>query len=477
MGWEAWRAEHVVADDEDSAKRRDWSVRYDPDIEPIVRLIEEPPLDQCVEQLAVRLRRGLSYRQFMAALFLAGLRNGGDFGYYHCIYMIHSAHQLSLDAPIDERLMAMFGGLGVFKAWQKNRYAGDAHFGWRKKPATLPPADKALSQYRAAMTSGDHDAAEAAMIVLVHTTGRQKLLDLLVPYTLGKGVHGWICVSNTFRILPVIGWRHAEPALRMMARSYSGQGHWSVEWLAPRIEAARRQFGPLPRGWTDSRGDRAATLDMLAALRSCDPDTSFHFAYQKLATGKLTTGSIWDAIHLAAGEKYWIEKGDNNELHMNTGMNALHYEFRACVDPEVRLMTLMRAVTWMSEPWGAARNIEPSRTILHLEPADIPALPQVAAEEILASSATDGHAVGKALAFARQHPDSQALWQARRRLIFAKGNDAHPYKYLAAIWEDTHQVSTEWRSHMFATSLAGNTGEQPPDSPIILRAREALRGD
>ena len=106
--------EHLVADDAGSAKRRDWSVRYGDDIEPIVRLIEETQLDRCVEQLAQRLRRGLSYRQFMAALFLAGLRNGGDFGYYHCIYMIHSAHQLSLDAPIDERLMAMFGGLGVF---------------------------------------------------------------------------------------------------------------------------------------------------------------------------------------------------------------------------------------------------------------------------------------------------------------------------------------------------------------------------
>jgi hypothetical protein len=468
--------EHLVADDAGSAKPRDWSVRYDGDIEPIVQLIEDTPLDKCVEQLAVRLRRGLSYRQFLSALFLAGLRNGGDFGYYHCIYMIHSAHQLSLDAPIDERLMAMFGGLGIFKSWQQKRYKGTEHFGWRKKPAKLPPADRALSQFRAAINSGDLDAAEAAMVVLAHTCGRQRLLDLIVPYTLGDGVHGWICTSNTFRLFPVIGWRHAEPALRMMARGYSGEGHWSVTWLAPRIEAARKKFGPLPRGWADARGDKAATLEFLAALRDSEPDSALQFAWQQLAAGKLRAGSIWDAIHLAAGEKFWLEKGDNNELHQNTGMNALHYAFRACVNPDVRLMTLMRAVTWTAKPWAVARDIDKSKTLVQLVPADIPALPQVAAEEIVTSSATDDNAVAKAFAFARQHPTSQALWQAQRRLVFAKEGDAHAYKYLAAIWEDSQQVSAEWRAHMVASSVAGNTGELRADSPIILRAREALRG-
>ncbi len=468
--------EHLAADDEGSARRRDWSVRYDDDIEPIVRLIEETPLDKCVEELAVRLRRGLSYRQFMAALFLAGLRNGGDFGYYHCIYMIHSAHQLSLDAPIDERIMAMFGGLSVFKRWQQKRYEGTGHFGWRTIPTSLPPAHAALSQFRAAITSGDLDAAEAAMIVLSRESGRHQLLDIIAPYILGEGVHGWICASNTFRILPVIGWRHAEPALRMMARSYSGEGHWSVDWLAPRLDAALGTFGPLPHGWADSRGEKAATLEFVAALRESDPDSAFQLAYQHLAAGTLRAGSIWDAIHLAAGEKYWLENGDNNELHQNTGMNALHYAFRACVDPDVRLMTLLRAVTWTAKPWGVARDIAESKTLVQLVPADIPALPHVAAEEILNSSAIDGDAVGKAFAFALQHPNSQALWQAQRRFVFAKGGDAHAYKYLAAIWEDSRQVSPDWRAHMFASAVAGNKGELPPDSPVILRAREALQG-
>lgn len=468
--------QHLAAGDEGVAKRRDWSVRYRDDIEPLVRLIEETPLDKCVEKLAVRLRQGLSYRQFTAALFLAGLRNGGDFGYYHCIYMIHSAHQLSLDASIDERLMAMFGGLGIFKSWQQKRYAGTEHFGWRKRPAKLPSADKALAQYRVASTSGDLDAAEAAMIVLSRTFGRQQLFDFMIPYGISRGVHGWICASNVFRVLPVIGWQHAEPALRMMARNFSLDKHWHLEWHAPRLYAARMKFGPLPDGWADSRGDRSATLEFLAALRECDPDSAFELAYQRIAAGKIRAGSIWDAVHLAAGEQFMRSNGNGDELHQNTGMNALHYAFRSCIDPNVRLTTLMRAVTWTANPWALARDIEDSNMLINLTPADIPALPKVAAEEILNSSATDDHAVAKAFAFARQHPNSAALWQAQRRLVFAKEGDAHAYKYLAAIWEDSQQVSVDWRAHMIASSVAGNTGELRADSPVLLRAREALRG-
>src|SRR5262245_55471035 len=102
---------HLASANETKGKGRPWHVRYGADIEPVVRLIEETPRDKCVEVLAERLRRGLSYRDYLSALFLAGLRNGGDLGYYHCIYMIHSANHLGLDAPVGDRLLAMFAVL------------------------------------------------------------------------------------------------------------------------------------------------------------------------------------------------------------------------------------------------------------------------------------------------------------------------------------------------------------------------------
>ena len=467
--------DHLLAEDENVIKPRNWAFRYDDQIERIVRLIEDTPLDKCVEQMAVRLRGGLSYRQFLAALYLAGLRNGNDFGYYHCIYVLHAANDLGLDAPVDERFMSLFGSLGIFKSWQRQRYSGDGHFGWRKRPTKLPQADKALARFHEASSNADPDAAEAAIITLGRTVGWRHLFDLIAPYAM-VDVHEWICLSNCFRILPVIGWQHAESTLRMMARNYSSTQPWHASWFRLRRDAAERKFGPLPSGWVDSKGNKAATLDFISALRESTPNSAFELTWKQLATGKIRAGSIWDAIHLVAAEQFSRSFGNGDELHQNTGMNALHYAFRASRGSEQRLIALMRAVTWTAQPWAVGRNLKESQMLANIEPADIPPLPRIAAEEILNSSAKDENAIGKAYAFSMQHPNASVLKEAQRQHVFETGGDSHAYKYLAAIQENSRQVSPEWRAHVFASSVAGYRGKQPTSNPMILRAREALRG-
>src|SRR5262249_5553688 len=96
-------------------------VRFRADIEPLVRLIEETDREKCIEVVVAPLRRGLSYRQFLAALFLAGIREGNPqpCGYkLHCVFVIHAAHQMSLDAPVGEQLLPLFYALDYFKHCQ-----------------------------------------------------------------------------------------------------------------------------------------------------------------------------------------------------------------------------------------------------------------------------------------------------------------------------------------------------------------------
>src|SRR2546426_11391932 len=50
-------------------------VQFGPEIEPLVRLLEETPREKLLEEVAARLRRGLTYRELLAALLLAGVRN------------------------------------------------------------------------------------------------------------------------------------------------------------------------------------------------------------------------------------------------------------------------------------------------------------------------------------------------------------------------------------------------------------------
>src|SRR5437879_8728599 len=50
-------------------------VRLNAGIEPLVRLIEDTPQAELLEQVAQRIRQGTTYQQVVAALFLAGVRN------------------------------------------------------------------------------------------------------------------------------------------------------------------------------------------------------------------------------------------------------------------------------------------------------------------------------------------------------------------------------------------------------------------
>src|SRR5436309_14822865 len=97
------------------------AVKFRPEIEPLVSLIENTPRDKCAEMAVEQLRRGVSYRQLLAALFLAGIRNVNPRppGFaMHCVFVIHSAHLISLEAPSDSRLLPLFYALDDFKAAQ-----------------------------------------------------------------------------------------------------------------------------------------------------------------------------------------------------------------------------------------------------------------------------------------------------------------------------------------------------------------------
>ncbi len=50
-------------------------VQMHPDIEPVVRLLEDTPREKLLEVVAGRIHDGLSYRDVLAALLLAGVRN------------------------------------------------------------------------------------------------------------------------------------------------------------------------------------------------------------------------------------------------------------------------------------------------------------------------------------------------------------------------------------------------------------------
>src|SRR5205823_13565650 len=80
------------------------AVRFRPEIEPVVRWIEETPRERALDVAVEKLKGGLSYRDLLAGLFLAGIRNikPRPVGFkFHAVMVMNSAHLLGQTAPVD----------------------------------------------------------------------------------------------------------------------------------------------------------------------------------------------------------------------------------------------------------------------------------------------------------------------------------------------------------------------------------------
>jgi hypothetical protein len=199
-------------------------VRFGADVEPLVRLIEETERDKCLEVVVAQLRRGVSYRQFLAALFLAGIRevNPRPCGFkLHCVFVIQAAHAMSLDAPLGERLLPLAYALDYFKQCQADdAIRGD--FVMRPVAGRLPAPERAPEELAAGMEAWDIDRAERAVVALVRRQGPRAAFEDLWRYGARdwRGIgHRAIYTANAWRTLQTVGWQHAEPVLRSLVVS------------------------------------------------------------------------------------------------------------------------------------------------------------------------------------------------------------------------------------------------------------------
>src|SRR5262249_35249697 len=208
----------------DDAKVTPDLVRFGPDIEPVVRLIEDTPRDKCVAMLVDQLKKGLPYRNFLAALYLANIRVNFV---YHTLGSLHATDQLALDAPVQERLLPAFWALDSFKFHQDR--GKKTEFAPSLKPLTgkLPSAGEAEKEFHEGMKAFDPDRAERAIAVMGRTQGAARVIEPFWHY----GARDWdfighipIWVSNVLRALPTVGWQHAESTMRVLARTVPCEG-------------------------------------------------------------------------------------------------------------------------------------------------------------------------------------------------------------------------------------------------------------
>ncbi len=83
-------------------------------------------------------------------------------------------------------------------------------------------------------------------------------------------------------------------------------------------------------------------------------------------------------------------------------------------------------------------------------------------------------AAQKILGYLEKNPAPTAFANTARRLVFLKGNNAHDYKFSAAVLEDHAHLSPAWRNRLLAASAFNLRGSAEKDNDLVQRTRSAL---
>ncbi len=461
-------------------------VRLAPEIEPVVRLLEETPREQLLENVAARIKAGLTYREVLAALLLAGVRNvqpRPSVGFkFHAVLVVNSAHLASMASPDEHRWLPIFWALDEFKSAQ----AADVREGnWTMAPvkdSSIPAPDKARQAFIDAMDHWDEAAADAAIAGLTRTADMNEIFELFYRYgardfrDIG---HKAIFVANSRRTLELIGWQHAEPVLRSLAYAlqhheggnpFQGNAPADQPWKRNRELAVK-----LRPDWTEGRIDAGATTEMLNVLRTGSDEDACTTVVDLINRG-VAPQSVWDALFVGGGELLMRQPGIV-ALHAVTSTNALHYAFSATEQDDTRRMLLLQNAAFLPLFRQAmiSRGKVGETRLDTLEAVPLQAKGPEAVQELFADiSRNRPMAAQKMLSYLKDNPEPKTLIDAARVLIFLKGTNSHDYKFSSAVFEDFEHVSPEWRNRFLASGVFNLRGSGDPENKLVSRTRAAL---
>jgi len=459
-------------------------VRFSPEIEPLVRLLEDTPRERLLEEVASRIHSGLSYREILTALLLAGVRGiqPRPVGFkFHSVLVVNSAHLASLSSPDSDRWLPIFWALDYFKSAQaQNVREGD----WTMAApddSKVPTAGAARKAFIDAMDKWDEAAADVAVTGLARTAGAQEIFETFCRYgarDFREIGHKAIYVANSWRTLQAIGWQHAEPVLRSLAYGLLDRGGdpnpANADFEADRPWRQNQSTAEKIRpDWLDGKPNSSASTELLQALRQASPEEASAKVVE-LLNRCVAPQSIWDAIFDAAAELLMRRPGILS-LHALTSTNALHYAFKASSTDETRRLLLLQNAAFLTLFRGNERELK-SLHLDELEPAiEIDRKPTTV-DEIFAEISRDRlKAAGKTLAWLKQNPAPREFLTAARRLVFLKGNNAHDYKFSSAVLEDYQNISHGWRDQYLAASVFNLRGSGDADNQLVKRTRAALQ--
>ncbi len=462
------------------------AVKLPGEIEPLVRLIEQTPRDRVIEAVAERVRGGVEYRDVLAGLMLAGVRNvepRPSVGFkFHAVLVVQSIHLASVTAEPADRWLPVFWALDYFK---DSQLRDERERGWTMAPVdetAVPSASRAQEAFVEAMDNWDEEAADAAVAGLARTARPADIWKLFFRYgardyrSIG---HKAIDVANSHRVLGVIGWKHAEPVLRSLAYALlmheDGNPAQRDAWPDRPWRRNQQRADRLPETRQAGKPDPGAVRELLDTLRSGSEDEAADKVVELLRRG-VGPQSIWDGLFLGAGELLVRQPGII-ALHSVTTTNALHYAYRFAEDERSKQLILLQNASFLPmfrrtmQERGRVRDFR----LDAMEPAPLDAQRPDTVGAIFAQLAGNPLAAAQmTLAYFQSGASSKPWIEQARKLIIHKGRGAHDFKFGFAVLEDHGFVSPRWRPYYMAASVFELQGASQPDNPLVERIQKAI---
>src|SRR6266404_9671975 len=273
-------------------------------LEPLVRLMQETPVDRLLPVLVDQLHSGADLRQLTAAAALANARTFGGEDYVGFHTMMALAPALHMAQELSKELQP----LPIFKVLYRNTKRIQEH-GGRKEEVLHPvnPAAEALSgpggeQLREAVRHKDVDEAERIFAKLSAGAPDDGLNDLLLAVQDNTEVHRVVLPYRAWDLLGLIGKEQAHTLLRQSVRYCVKAESWQhnstydePRTLLPKMLDEHKLLGRSPG---DRKAEDSWVEQMSQTIFKSTPAQAAQAAAAALAEG-MAPAAVGESITLA----------------------------------------------------------------------------------------------------------------------------------------------------------------------------------
>lgn len=470
-------------------------------LEPLVRLLQETPLDHLQRALVREIRSGTPLHRLVAAGTLANARTFGGEDYVG----FHTLMALSPALSMSGRLSGKEQALPILKVLYRNSARIQEHGGRDSEvlrplppePSEGSPAEANADSLRAAIRRRDKAGAERLLAMLTRQ-GAETALDALLPSVQeDTEVHRTVLPYRAFDLLNVVGQEHADTLLRQSVRyCIKAEQYRKSDWdthgeVLTKLLDEHHLLGKAPgqRAMADS------ALGQLAdAIFSGAPEDAAGAMAAALAEG-FVPDALAEALSLAAnqillrdlgrppewefsGKPPGSVHGDSSGVHASDSANAWRHLASVSHGRNVQACLILGA-------WQVARDRGARSADLLKWPA-IPTERQKAGVKTTdptlllnqLDEAIRGGLQAQAAALVHQAgaigQEAEPVFALMLKYAVSEDGALHAEKYYQTVWDDFHSTRPGFRFRHLCGLARVTASEYGRPAPGMEEARELL---